>query len=99
MRKPSEGVSSAPDCKSAFFERRAKLLVSLRLLLFPILSGVTFAYSYPPDGIQLLAWVALVPLGLALCDRHNWPELYVGLYLGGLAFHLIHLDWILRSRR
>ena len=75
-------------------EKRAALLASIRLLVFPILSGFALAFSYPPQGFRFLAWVALVPLGLALRDRRNWPELYVGLYLGGLAFHLIHLDWI-----
>ena len=35
-----------------------------------------------------------MPLGLALRDKNNWPELYFGLYFAGLIFQLWHLDWI-----
>jgi len=67
---------------------------SLALIFAPVASGLLLAMSLSPGPGQWLAWVALVPLGLALRDRRNWPELYFGLYLGGLAFHLIHLDWV-----
>ncbi|MBI3837466.1 MAG: apolipoprotein N-acyltransferase [Planctomycetia bacterium] len=74
--------------------RDAPLLASVRLVVLPVATGVMLALAFPPGNLQFLAWVALVPLGLALRDKRNWPELYFGLYLGGLAFHLIHLDWI-----
>ncbi|MEX0677737.1 MAG: apolipoprotein N-acyltransferase [Pirellulales bacterium] len=72
----------------------ALYVASVTLLLLPMASGILLALSFSPGPWSILAWVALVPLGLALREGRNWPEFYFGMYVGGLIFQLAHLDWI-----
>lgn len=64
------------------------------LAILPVASGALMASAFSPGIWTILAWVCLIPLGIALRRGRTCLELYLGLYLGGLAFHLIHLDWL-----
>lgn len=64
------------------------------LACLPIASGFLLAIAFCPGTWTFLAWICLIPLGIALRRGWNSLELIVGLYFAGLAFHLIHLDWI-----
>ncbi len=59
----------------------------------PLASGAALAAGTPPLEWTALAWVALVPLGLAVV----WPapahERMFGALLGGLVFHWWGLSW------
>jgi len=52
------------------------------------------ALSFPPTNESLLAWVALVPLGVVLSHPTMTLRSWAGVYLGGVVFHLWVLDWI-----
>lgn len=63
-------------------------------VVLPVLAGLTLAAALPPVGWSNVAWVALVPLGLAVADNRHSGARYLGAYLGGVAYHLIGLDWM-----
>lgn len=90
----SSQASDTIGSSASSAKRWAVVARSLTLLALPILSGGLLALAFPPLDWSLLAWVALVPLAVALADRSGWVELYLGAYLGGLVFQLAHLDWI-----
>jgi apolipoprotein N-acyltransferase len=58
-------------------------------------SGVGLWLAFPPAGWSWLGWVALTPFFLlAVSKRPRWA-VYLGAWLGGLAFWLLALNWIL----
>ena len=62
-----------------------------------VVSGVLVALSFrPTDGSLgwLIAWVALVPLGVVLSSPTMTLRSWAGVYLGGIICHLWILDWI-----
>ncbi len=65
-------------------------------LLLPVASGALLASCFPPLNWNPLAWVALVPLGIALGRRPTF-ELYLGVYVGAMIFHLAALDFVRTS--
>ncbi|MGH2347875.1 MAG: apolipoprotein N-acyltransferase [bacterium] len=64
-----------------------------RRLLLPALSGVLFSFAFPSVDAGYLAWVALVPLLLALQRRSPREAFLLGYLAGFVAFVLI-LSWM-----
>lgn len=65
------------------------------VFLAPILCGTLLAWSFLPQPVApWLAWIALVPLALAVADRRYTVAAYFGAYCGGLVFNLITTDLI-----
>ncbi|NNM28480.1 MAG: apolipoprotein N-acyltransferase, partial [Akkermansiaceae bacterium] len=63
-----------------------------------VISGVLLALCFPPFGIGMLVWVAMMPLLVALWTgggdrRRGWFGFRTG-FLAGAAFWLINLKWI-----
>lgn len=58
-------------------------------------SGVLLWFAFPPAGWSWLGWVALTPLFLLVKGGRSRAAGYVGAWLGGLAFWLLALNWIL----
>lgn len=58
-------------------------------------SGVLLWFAFPPAGWSWLGWIALVPLFLLVPSTRSRLSLYFGAWLGGLAFWLLALNWIL----
>lgn len=73
---------------------RADRFRSTIVALAAVMSGVLLGCCYPPINAAPLAWIAIAPLGLALTAKRLGSEGWAGVYLGGLAYHLIALDWI-----
>ncbi len=59
-----------------------------------VASGLLLFFAYPPADRGYLAWFALVPLlTLVRSEKPRW-SLYLGAWLGGLAFWLLSVIWI-----
>ena len=67
---------------------------SLGELALPMLSGLLLSSCFPPLNWMPVAWIALVPLAAALDRPKAQVETFLGVYLGGLLFHLAALDFI-----
>ena len=59
------------------------------------LSGLLLAFAFPPYGAAGLAWVALVPLLLALIGVSPREGAHIG-WIAGLAFWAVGLLWLFR---
>ncbi|MBM2838958.1 MAG: acyltransferase [Deltaproteobacteria bacterium] len=57
------------------------------------LSGVLLALAFPMFDIELLAWIALVPLLFSINGKNPLQSIYLGI-TAGLVFNLILLYWI-----
>jgi apolipoprotein N-acyltransferase len=75
-------------------DNKHSLLMFAQFLLFPVATAVMLTLTFPPANLKVLAWIALVPLGIVLCSKRLSLEMYLGLYLGGLVFQLATLDWV-----
>jgi apolipoprotein N-acyltransferase len=64
-------------------------------LVLGVASGVLLWFAFPPAGWSWLGWVALVPLFLLVKSDRSRAAIYFGAWLGGLAFWLLALNWIL----
>ena len=62
--------------------------------LCPLISGLLLGCSFPPIDCAPVAWVALTPLCVVLVARRIDAQVWAGVFLGGLAFHLLSLSWI-----
>ncbi|MGI9455991.1 MAG: apolipoprotein N-acyltransferase [Aeoliella sp.] len=62
-----------------------------------LFSGILGGLCFPPYDIWPLAWVALVPLCFVLTTPRMTRQVWAGVYLGGLAYHLLALDWLRTS--
>ncbi|MBI4745793.1 MAG: apolipoprotein N-acyltransferase, partial [Deltaproteobacteria bacterium] len=62
-------------------------------VFFAALSGVLLALAFPLFDIELLAWIALVPLLFSIKGKNRLQSIYLGI-TAGLVFHLILLYWI-----
>lgn len=58
-----------------------------------ILSGLLFTLSFPPFDMFFLAWVAWVPLWVAL-QQEGWQRGFKLGYITGFIFTLTSLNWI-----
>lgn len=57
-------------------------------------SGLLLFFAYPPADRGYLAWFALVPLlTLVRSAKSRWA-LYLGAWVGGLAFWVLSVNWI-----
>ncbi len=60
-----------------------------------VASGVALWFAFPPAGWSWLGWVALTPFFLLAVSKRSRGAIYLGAWLGGLAFWLLALNWIL----
>ena len=60
-------------------------------------TALLLAWCFPPHEWTLLAWVTLIPFGIALAKKEASVALYAGAYFSGLAFHLLATDWLRTS--
>jgi len=67
-----------------------------RLLILPVLSGLLLALSFPSFDIESLAWIALIPLLLALRGS-SWKAAFGQGWLAGLMFFSVTLYWVINA--
>lgn len=66
--------------------------------LYPVISGALLTAAFPKPGLWLLAWVALVPLILAIRDADAGTAFRAG-FLAGLVHYLTLLYWVVITMR
>ncbi len=71
----------------------ASTLLRSRYLL-AVLAGLLLAASFPGTGIAGLAWVAPALMLAAALGKSGWESFRIG-YVGGLAYYLASLYWLL----
>jgi apolipoprotein N-acyltransferase len=84
--------AEAEDDPGAVDSRRGPHPVALG-----VASGLGLAMAYEPVGVWWLAWVALVPLLLLVRSARPARSVYLGAWLGGLAFWLVAVEWVRAS--
>ncbi|WP_145270681.1 apolipoprotein N-acyltransferase [Tautonia plasticadhaerens] len=62
-----------------------------------VASGLLLAMAYEPVGAWWLAWAALVPFLMLVRGGRSAGSVYLGAWLGGLAFWLIAVEWVRAS--
>ncbi|HOC55778.1 MAG TPA: apolipoprotein N-acyltransferase [Verrucomicrobiota bacterium] len=62
--------------------------------LLAVLAGLLLAASFPRTGIAGLAWVAPALMLAAALGKSGWESFRIG-YVGGLAYYLASLYWLL----
>ena len=67
--------------------------LSLRKVLFAILSGVMLTASFPPGKFSFLAWVALVPILKSLDNESSSSAFKLG-FIAGTVHYLTLMYWI-----
>ncbi len=65
----------------------------LRFVVCPLLSGLALVLAFPKRDLGMFAWIALVPLLLALWGRGGWHGASAG-FLCGLVFFPGIFGWI-----
>ena len=60
-----------------------------------IFAGLLLAMAFPRIGIAGLAWIAPGLLAAASKGKSGWESFRIG-YVGGLAYYLVTLGWLLR---
>jgi apolipoprotein N-acyltransferase len=66
------------------------------LLLLPVLSGTLLVLSFPTYDLDFLAWIALVPLLLAIREK-PWKTAFGQGWLAGLVFFVGTLSWVINA--
>ena len=66
------------------------------LIVLPVLSGLLLLLSFPQIDLGLLAWIALVPLLLAIRNR-SWRTAFGQGFLAGLVFYAGSLSWVVNA--
>jgi len=66
------------------------------LLLFPVLSGALLVLSFPTYDLDFLAWIALVPLLIAIREK-PWKTAFGQGWLAGLVFFVGTLSWVINA--
>ena len=67
--------------------------ITLKKILYAVLSGVILTASFPPGKLDWLVWVALVPLMKSLDDQTYSGAFKLG-FITGLIHYLTLLYWI-----
>ncbi len=67
--------------------------INLSKMMLSVIGGVMFTLSFPKTGLSLLAWVALIPLLLAIRDVTAGAAFRLGMVFG-LTHFLTLLYWI-----
>jgi apolipoprotein N-acyltransferase len=65
-----------------------------RPIFFALLSGIFLFCSFPKFGVGQLAWVAFIPLLLALQNTNNPLKASLWGFLTGFVFHIGLLYWV-----
>jgi apolipoprotein N-acyltransferase len=65
-------------------------------ILLALISGILLILSFPLFNFYPLAWFALVPLFLAIHDKHSRSSFYLGL-LAGFIYFLGSIYWVYHS--
>jgi apolipoprotein N-acyltransferase len=65
-------------------------------LVLSLLSGFLLALTFPPFDLDFVAWVALIPLLLAIDEQKPLRALLCG-FLCGMTFYLVGLSWIINT--
>lgn len=68
---------------------RTSILIGL-----PVASGLLLYLSTLAAWTSIFVWIALVPLCLLITFQASRVRLYLGAYLGGLAFYLPGMHWL-----
>lgn len=68
----------------------------VRFFILPVASGLLLALSFPLFDIESLAWVALVPLLLAIRGS-SWKTAFGQGWLAGLVFFAMTLHWVITA--
>jgi apolipoprotein N-acyltransferase len=66
------------------------------LLLLPVLSGTLLVLSFPTNDLNFLAWIALVPLLIAIREKPVKTAFGQG-WLAGLVFFVGTLSWVINA--
>jgi apolipoprotein N-acyltransferase len=67
--------------------------INKKTLVLTILSGIFLFLSFPKYGVGFLAWIALVPLLLALKNKSILQSLIIG-FITGLTYYIGIIYWI-----
>lgn len=70
------------------------ILRDSRPILLAVLTGILLVFSFPKFGVGLLAWIAFVPLLLALHGTDKPRNAALWGFLTGIVFHIGLLYWI-----
>ncbi len=68
----------------------------VRLLVLPVASGMLLTLSFPRYDFESLAWIALVPLLLAIRGA-SWKAAFGQGWLTGLVFFAGTLSWVINA--
>jgi len=66
------------------------------LIILPVFSGLLLLLSFPEINLGFLAWIALVPLLLAIHNR-SWRTAFGQGFLAGLVFYAGSLSWVVNA--
>ena len=66
------------------------------LIVLPVLSGLLLLLSFPENNLGFLAWVALIPLLVAIHNR-SWRTAFGQGFLTGLVFYAGSLSWVVNA--
>jgi apolipoprotein N-acyltransferase len=69
-------------------------LVRLGPLRLSMASAVLLWLAFPPVGLSVTAWIALVPMFLLGNDLRRPRRLYLSAWAGGVLFWLLAISWI-----
>jgi len=67
-----------------------------RSLILPVASGLLLALSFPLFDFESLAWIALLPLLLAIRGS-SWKAAFGQGWLAGLVFFAVTLHWVINA--
>jgi len=71
------------------------LLINRHPFRLAAISGLLLVLVFPPFGLDWLAWVALVPLMLAVACRDGLTALKAGFICGFISFSGVMMPWIM----
>src|SRR2546426_10463825 len=68
----------------------------IHLLLLPVVSGTLLVLSFPKYDLDFLAWIALVPLLIAIREK-PWRTAFGQGWLAGLVYFGGILSWVINA--
>src|SRR5437899_11542871 len=68
----------------------------IHLLLLPVVSGTLLVLSFPTYDLDFLAWIALVPLLIAIREK-PWRTAFGQGWLPGLVCFCGALSWVINA--
>src|SRR3989449_1844275 len=68
----------------------------IHLLLLPVVSGTLLVLSFPTYDLDFLAWIALVPLLIAIREK-PWRTAFGQGWLAGLVYFGGILSWVINA--